>query len=57
MLPDTFLMRKMEKMGTVLEMRVKAEHQPTREKEYRIVTSNSLKILKKISWREAQKLA
>jgi len=44
-------------VGTVLEMRIKAEHQPTRGKEYRIVTSNPLKILKKISWREAQKLA
>jgi hypothetical protein len=46
-------------VGTVLEMRIKAEHQSTREKEYRIVTSesNPLKILKKISWREAQKLA
>ena len=42
-------------------MRIKAEHQPTREKEYRIVTADPLKILKKIlkkiSWREAQKLA
>jgi hypothetical protein len=44
-------------VGTVLEMRIKAKHQPTREKEYRIVTSDPLKILKKISWREAQKLA